>query len=548
MLNILVSLLINSPLLLTLLLIDNANNTNRVVYSNNNGVDLKNYGGNLNFFKLSQQVNQPANSISVKDFGAFGNGISDDTTAIQAAIDTASQVGGGTVYFPSGTYKVSIHSEKLHAISIAPNVTLQGAGNLESTIKLADNQGNFEAILAGERPDSDLSDFAMYDLAIDGNNTNNPVHNLSDFSEGLGRFAVQVFVGSRINVERNRFKNHSNTQTLITSITREDETEVTDVLIKDNIFEGIGGDSIDFDHSTIYTHGKNIQILNNQFSTKNGAGTNGARTAIETHGDEHIVKSNIINGYANGINVTGVAHSSINQDISDNIISDAHTGITIWSYFAKGNTTNPALVNCTIANNTINLNISGWRKIWGYLPSVGISLESKSNSPIVNLNIFENKINFDNLSESVGNGDKYASGISLVRVGEVSKVQSQDISVIGNRIENSLATGIIMSMPIDGLEVTGNTVINPGQSNLDVEKMYKSGISIASALNNTKVNNNLLVDNQTQKTIKGAITFWGSCTNNCEATGNNLDISQEDANLKVFDSQTSGTNNFNISP
>jgi hypothetical protein len=38
--------------------------------------------------------------VSVKDFGAVGDGVADDTVAIQAAVNT-----GKTVFFPSGTYK-----------------------------------------------------------------------------------------------------------------------------------------------------------------------------------------------------------------------------------------------------------------------------------------------------------------------------------------------------------------------------------------------------------------------------------------------------------
>jgi hypothetical protein len=41
-------------------------------------------------------------SVSVKDFGAVGNGSTNDTAAIQAAINS-----GSTVYFPDGTYLVS---------------------------------------------------------------------------------------------------------------------------------------------------------------------------------------------------------------------------------------------------------------------------------------------------------------------------------------------------------------------------------------------------------------------------------------------------------
>jgi hypothetical protein len=49
---------------------------------------------------------------NVKDFGAVGDGVADDTAAIQAAIDSFPDISvssnpGGTLYFPTGTYKVT---------------------------------------------------------------------------------------------------------------------------------------------------------------------------------------------------------------------------------------------------------------------------------------------------------------------------------------------------------------------------------------------------------------------------------------------------------
>jgi hypothetical protein len=51
-------------------------------------------------------TNRLKDRITIKDFGAVGDGVADDTAAIQAAI-TALGANGGQVYLPQGTYKVS---------------------------------------------------------------------------------------------------------------------------------------------------------------------------------------------------------------------------------------------------------------------------------------------------------------------------------------------------------------------------------------------------------------------------------------------------------
>jgi hypothetical protein len=67
--------------------------------------------------------------VSVKLFGAVGDGVTDDTAAIQAAID-AFPTGNGTVYFPVGTYLVT------ETLLVAQHrVHLEGAGMHSTTIK-----------------------------------------------------------------------------------------------------------------------------------------------------------------------------------------------------------------------------------------------------------------------------------------------------------------------------------------------------------------------------------------------------------------------------
>jgi hypothetical protein len=66
--------------------------------------------------------------VSVKDFGAVGDGVADDTAAIQAAIDYVQSLGGGNVVFPAGTYQTN----NPLVISL-PGVRLVGTGVRRNT-------------------------------------------------------------------------------------------------------------------------------------------------------------------------------------------------------------------------------------------------------------------------------------------------------------------------------------------------------------------------------------------------------------------------------
>ena len=61
--------------------------------------------------------------FNVRDFGALGDGTTDDTVTIQATIDACGAAGGGIVWLPPGTYKITA------TLTVGSNyVTLRGAG------------------------------------------------------------------------------------------------------------------------------------------------------------------------------------------------------------------------------------------------------------------------------------------------------------------------------------------------------------------------------------------------------------------------------------
>tara|TARA_R110000796_G_scaffold182575_1_gene299094 strand:+ start:8451 stop:9821 length:1371 start_codon:yes stop_codon:yes gene_type:complete len=76
--------------------------------------------------------------VNIRDFGAVGDGVADDTASIRRAIEQIYKESENnfdtrtrrTIYIPAGTYITS------NVISIPPNTSLQGDGPSSSTIKL----------------------------------------------------------------------------------------------------------------------------------------------------------------------------------------------------------------------------------------------------------------------------------------------------------------------------------------------------------------------------------------------------------------------------
>src|SRR5688572_28343239 len=65
----------------------------------------------------------------VTGYGADPTGAANTTVAIQSAIDAAAAAGGGVVYLPAGTYKVSPQGTNTWALRVATNnIVLRGAG------------------------------------------------------------------------------------------------------------------------------------------------------------------------------------------------------------------------------------------------------------------------------------------------------------------------------------------------------------------------------------------------------------------------------------
>ena len=91
-------------------------------------------------------VTPTASAYNVKDYGASGNGTTDDRAAIQNAINACSTAGGGIVYLPAGTYRLTSYTsitgqpgvpalpEASFSLQLRNGVTVQGASRASTVI------------------------------------------------------------------------------------------------------------------------------------------------------------------------------------------------------------------------------------------------------------------------------------------------------------------------------------------------------------------------------------------------------------------------------
>lgn len=151
-----------------------------------------------------------ADSVSVKDFGAVGDGTTDDTAAIQAAVSASYH---RTLLFPNGVYLVS------DSISIADQIHIRGEGGFfddlygtvsvsGTVIKLAtgsfntETRGMFEIEYVGEKTDQRMH-VVFENIGLYGNRSGNqaPLSTHSRNAYGVGFLCM----GARFVTVRNCF-------------------------------------------------------------------------------------------------------------------------------------------------------------------------------------------------------------------------------------------------------------------------------------------------------------------------------------------------------
>ena len=279
------------------------------------------------------------NFLNIKAYGAVGDGVTDDTAAIQAAINAGATL-GRTVYFPAGTYKVVPATLKdwegtplgqgqmTVAFVIPSNMCLYG--DVGATLKLGNNVSTTAAPkrVAMFFSNVPVSNIRIYGLTMDMNGLNNRISPSAPSSYNRYNQAMIHFTGTisgvaargdNVQIDSCQFLNTAGTSCIVTAqsnsvgVTLGKNWSITNCLFKNN---GIDTD----DHSSVFAWSDNVVCANNVFTADtmfpNGiSGNSGSFVAYEVHGANQRFVNNLISNYWQGMwvasNITSAAENII---------------------------------------------------------------------------------------------------------------------------------------------------------------------------------------------------------------------------------------------
>ena len=275
--------------------------------------------------------------VSVKDFGAVGDGVTDDTAAIQAAIDAVSAAGGGILTFEPKTYIVR-NTSGLGCLIAKSNVSLIGAG-ASTVIKLGAAAGACALLYSA----SAVSNIDIEGIVFDGNSA---VITTQD------TYGVRLENVTRLNVDNCVFQN-LRLDGLLLGLT----TLAKQVTIENSIFQnigvvGVGANGIRVYHSrgllvnanyfydfiispidTNPTSGgdleTNIVVTNNYI--KNAAGWLAGYSSISLLADRVLCQGNTVVGGGNIVvhDYAGSGQTTSDYRVIGNSLTNTASGITV---------------------------------------------------------------------------------------------------------------------------------------------------------------------------------------------------------------------------
>ena len=340
--------------------------------------------------ELSQTVESKLReTVSVEDFGAVGDGVTDDAPAIRAAYESGASVinfgQGKTYYINSFDPRPGAGNSGFEYFQVnRSNVHFVGNG---CTLKLGTNSNNARYVVFYNTVVADIENISFSNFIFDGNAANNI--NTTPFSILRTRAFIQLNYASNVLISGCTFKNADSIICIsggIYTVSKPNPGDSSTDFIVDNCnFLEVAQDTATSgkDHTTIFMSSKRAKITNCNFNltqTAYSATSSGTfANAIEFHGSDITATNNTVNGYFRAFIVPAGTYTTVdNIRIANNsfkthsfcgLIVITKNDATISNVFITDNYFNcnplPVYNATTFAGNVVGAIVLQWPTING---------------------------------------------------------------------------------------------------------------------------------------------------------------------------------------
>jgi len=404
------------------------------------------------------ETTQLPSSLNVRDYGAVGDGVTDDTTAIQRALD-AKTATGCTVFVPDGVYLIQ-------TITVKSNTTLTGSaaavfksssfyrplisikGNDISLSNLTvegDNKANCGISIVGPSADINLNSVSVQNIS----QPTNSAHSLYYYApvgihiEGDNTHVLLDGVTIR------------NVWALNTSGPAWPHKVARGILISNFSYQGITKDV----------------TIQNSLIDKVGPKDDGDGIVVQNFTQDVVLK--ILNNTFNHCHKRAIKIQSPGVTISGNKINNPFSGNNPYDTYAGSPSDYDMFSAISVYANNVSVTNNEVYGIGSYLYAIDL----KNNA---NITIRGNKI-----SNGIGSNIGYSD---LIRVTTNSNTMTGSNITIKNNIMDRGREGIYFTAPVTGVVIENNTIKNTNEHGIYLSGYNGRYCSNVDVLGNTFVN------------------------------------------------------------